>query len=64
MLHAFPFPDELRSRNRLAVMAQATGGDVTAIDLFAEGLQALDRFGLQTAEYQFLDAPGQPAFQE
>ena len=42
----------------------AADGDVAAVELLAQRLEALDGLRLQAAVGQFLDAVGQPALQE
>ena len=64
MLDALVFADQPRAGDRPVVGALAAHVDLAAVELLAERLEALDRLGLQPAIGQFLDAVGEPAFEE
>ena len=60
VLGTLPFADQPGADDGLQVRADAAGGNVPAVQLFTEVLQAPDRLGLQPAMGQFLDTVAQP----
>ena len=65
MLDALPLADQPRAGDRPRVGADLRASSLlAAVELLAERLQPLDRLGLQPAIGQFLDAVGQPAFED
>ena len=64
MLDALILADQLRAGDRPVIAAHAADGDIAAVELLAQCLEAGQRLGLETAVGQFLDPVGQPALQE
>jgi len=63
LFDALPFAQQPGAGDRtVAISADAAGGDITSIKLFAQGFQPLGGFGFQPAIGQFLDAVGQLGF--
>jgi hypothetical protein len=64
VLDALVLADQSRADDRHIVAADAPQGGIAAVQLFTQGLEALDGFGLQPAIRNFLHAISQPALQE
>src|SRR5690606_12084178 len=64
VLDALVLADQAGAGDRALLVADAAEGDVPAVDLLAQRLEALQRLALQAAIGEFLDAVGEPAFQE
>jgi hypothetical protein len=58
VLDTLVLADQPRAGNRLVVAADAPQDGVAAVQLLAQGLEALDGLALQVAIGQFLDAVG------
>ncbi len=64
VLYALPFADQPRAGDRAIVYPGPADHDIAVIELLAENLEALQRRRLETAEGEFLDPVGEPAFKE
>ena len=64
MLDALVFADEPRAGDRPVLGRLAAPRRIAAVELFGEVAEALQRLGLEPAIGQFLDAVGEPVFEE
>ena len=64
MLDALVFANKPRAGDRPVLGRSAAARWIPAIEIFGDGFEPLDRLGLEPAVRQFLDAVGEPVFEE